>query len=40
MNLAFVYTLIPVLKKLYSRKEDLAEALKRHLAFFNTGMSV
>ncbi len=36
MNLAFVYTLIPVLKKLYSRKEDLAEALKRHLAFFNT----
>ncbi|EBS3984407.1 PTS mannose transporter subunit IID [Salmonella enterica subsp. enterica serovar Give] len=35
MNLAFVYTLIPVLKKLYSRKEDLAEALKRHLAFFN-----
>ncbi|EKY4936907.1 PTS mannose/fructose/sorbose transporter family subunit IID [Salmonella enterica] len=36
MNLAFVYTLIPVLKKLYSRKEDLAEALKRHLVFFNT----
>ncbi|HGK5724897.1 TPA: PTS system mannose/fructose/sorbose family transporter subunit IID [Salmonella enterica subsp. enterica serovar Typhimurium] len=36
MNLAFVYTLIPVLKKLYSRKEDLAEALKRHLTFFNT----
>lgn len=36
MNLAFVYTLIPVLKKLYSRKEDLAEALKRHLALFNT----
>lgn len=36
MNLAFVYTLIPVLKKLYSRKEDLAEALKRHLAFFHT----
>ncbi|ELX3248972.1 PTS mannose/fructose/sorbose transporter family subunit IID [Salmonella enterica] len=36
MNLAFVYTLIPVLKKLYSRKEDLAEVLKRHLAFFNT----
>ncbi|HHS0953018.1 TPA: PTS system mannose/fructose/sorbose family transporter subunit IID [Salmonella enterica subsp. enterica serovar Bovismorbificans] len=35
MNLAFVYTLIPVLKKLYSRKEDLSEALKRHLAFFN-----
>ncbi len=36
MNLAFAYTLIPVLKKLYTRKEELAEALKRHLAFFNT----
>ena len=27
---------IPCLKKLYPAKEDLAEALKRHLAFFNT----
>ncbi|MBS0970964.1 MULTISPECIES: PTS system mannose/fructose/sorbose family transporter subunit IID [Yersiniaceae] len=36
MNLAFVYALIPVLKKLYPRKEDLAGALKRHLVFFNT----
>ena len=36
MNLAFVYAMIPVLKKLYTRKEDLACALKRHLAFFNT----
>ncbi len=33
MNLAFVYTLIPVLKKLYSRKEDLAEALKTPSGF-------
>ena len=36
MNLAFVYALIPVLKKLYPRKEELAGALKRHLVFFNT----
>ena len=36
MNLAFVYTLIPVLKKLYPQKEDLKNALKRHLVFFNT----
>lgn len=36
MNLAFVYALIPVLKKLYPRKEDLVPALKRHLVFFNT----
>lgn len=36
MNLAYAFTMIPILKKLYTRKEDLAEALKRHLAFFNT----
>lgn len=33
MNLAFVYALIPVLKKLYPRREELAAALKRHLVF-------
>ncbi len=36
MNLAFVYALIPVLKKLYPQKAALAAALKRHLVFFNT----
>lgn len=36
MNLAFVYALIPVLKKLYPQKAELATALKRHLVFFNT----
>ncbi len=36
MNLAFVYALIPVLKKLYPQKAELAAALKRHLVFFNT----
>jgi len=36
MNLAFVYALIPVLKKLYPQKSQLAAALKRHLVFFNT----
>ena len=36
MNLAFVYALMPVLKKLYTRREDLVSALKRHLVFFNT----
>lgn len=36
MNLAFVYALMPVLKKLYTRHEDLVCALKRHLVFFNT----
>lgn len=36
MNLAFVYAMIPILKKLYKKKEDLSQALKRHLEFFNT----
>lgn len=36
MNLAYVYAMIPILKKLYTKKEELAQALKRHLVFFNT----
>ena len=28
--------MIPILEKLYPEKEDLSEALKRHLAFFNS----
>jgi fructoselysine/glucoselysine PTS system EIID component len=36
MNMAFTYAMIPILKKLYKKKEDLSQALKRHLEFFNT----
>jgi len=36
MNLAYVYAMIPILKKLYKTKESMADALKRHLEFFNT----
>lgn len=36
MNLAYTYAMIPILKKIYKKKEDLAQALKRHLEFFNT----
>lgn len=36
MNLAYVYAMLPILKKLYTKKEDMAKALKRHLVFFNT----
>ncbi|MGM0125545.1 PTS system mannose/fructose/sorbose-specific IID component [Enterococcus sp. AZ194] len=36
MNLAYVYAMIPILKKLYTTKEAMADALKRHLEFFNT----
>lgn len=35
-SVAFTYALVPVLKKLYSKKEDLQEALQRHLELFNT----
>lgn len=32
----FCATIIPILKKIYTKKEDLTLALKRHLEFFNT----
>jgi mannose PTS system EIID component len=35
-SLAYAFTFKPVLKKLYRTKEERAEALKRHLEFFNT----
>jgi len=35
-NTGFAYALIPVLKKLYTSKQAMAAALKRHLQFFNT----
>ncbi|GIO21666.1 PTS system mannose/fructose/sorbose family transporter subunit IID [Oceanobacillus sp. J11TS1] len=35
-SLAYVYAMLPILKKLYKNKEDLSRALKRHLEFFNT----
>ena len=35
-NGGYAFSLIPAIKKLYTKKEDRAEALKRHLEFFNT----
>lgn len=35
-NTGFAFCMIPVLKKLYATKEAMAQALKRHLQFFNT----
>lgn len=35
-NVGWAYAMIPALKKLYKTKEDRAQALKRHLEFFNT----
>ena len=34
-NGGFAYSMIPALKKLYPKKEDMSAALKRHLEFFN-----
>lgn len=35
-NMAFCYSMIPIIEKLYPSKTDRAEALKRHMEFFNT----
>ncbi len=35
-NLGWAYSLIPAIKKLYTKKEEQAAALERHLEFFNT----
>ncbi|SFV41640.1 PTS system mannose/fructose/sorbose family transporter subunit IID [Ligilactobacillus acidipiscis] len=36
MGLSFGLSLSPILKKIYTKKEDLVESLKRHTQFFNT----
>lgn len=35
-SIGFCVTLIPAIKRLYTKKEDQKAALKRHLEFFNT----
>lgn len=35
-NVGFAYTLAPIIKKLYTTKEDRRDALNRHLEFVNT----
>ncbi|MGI9861084.1 PTS system mannose/fructose/sorbose family transporter subunit IID [Moorella naiadis] len=39
-HIAFAWSLLPVLKKLYQGKEELGAALKRHMVFFNTEMTI
>ena len=36
MNMAYCYALLPVIEKLYDKKEDQIAAMQRHLEFFNT----
>ena len=35
-SMGFCVTMMPAIRRLYSKKEDQAAALKRHLEFFNT----
>lgn len=35
-NLGYCYAMLPVIKKLYSKKEDQVKAIERHLEIFNT----
>lgn len=39
-NLGYAYAMIPVLRKLYKAEHERAEALQRHLTFFNTTPAV
>ena len=35
-GLGFAHSMTPIIKKLYTTKEDISAALKRHLVFYNT----
>lgn len=35
-NLCYCYCMVPILKRLYPEKEELAHALTRHMEYFNT----
>ena len=36
MNMGYCYCMLPVIKRLYPKKEDQIAAMKRHLEFFNS----
>ncbi|MBN1178506.1 MAG: PTS system mannose/fructose/sorbose family transporter subunit IID [Anaerolineae bacterium] len=35
-GMGFAHSMTPIIEKLYTKKEDISAALKRHLVFFNT----
>ncbi len=39
-GLGFAHAMVPIIRKLYSGKEEVSAALKRHLVFFNTEAQV
>lgn len=36
MNMGYCYCMLPIIKRLYPKKEDQIAAMKRHLEFFNS----
>jgi|SRR5690625_1140715 len=36
----FAHAMTPIIRKLYTSKQDISDALKRHLAFFNTEVNI
>jgi fructoselysine and glucoselysine-specific PTS system IID component len=39
-NIGYAYSMIPVIKRLYDKESDQSDALKRHLALFNSTPAV
>lgn len=39
-SMGYAYAMAPVIRKLYTKKEDISAALKRHLEFFNVTSQV
>ncbi|WP_313467540.1 PTS system mannose/fructose/sorbose family transporter subunit IID [Carnobacterium sp.] len=39
-NIGYCYSMLPVIRKLYTNKEDQSEAISRHLEIFNTTPSM
>ena len=36
MGVGYLYAMLPILRKLYKKSEDLKEMMKNHVQFFNT----
>ncbi|KAF1306070.1 PTS system mannose/fructose/sorbose family transporter subunit IID [Enterococcus saccharolyticus] len=39
-NIGYAYSMVPIIRKLYSKKEDQVQSLTRHLEIFNTTPAV
>ncbi|WP_207940730.1 PTS system, fructoselysine/glucoselysine-specific IID component [Enterococcus sp. DIV2402] len=39
-NIGYAYSMLPIIKKLYTKKEDQVQSLNRHLEIFNTTPAV